>query len=97
MTTCDNDHDPISFDSPFAALCPLCALKREMAEVQAKADEWERLYLEAPCQEEYDEQYDRAETLEQRCNENEAAISAIVYSEGAERDKAIAEAAKLID
>ena len=31
MTTCDNDHEPISFDSPFAALCPLCALKREMA------------------------------------------------------------------
>ena len=97
MATCDNDHDPISFESPFAALCPLCALKREMAEVKAKADEWQARYDECPTAEEYSEQYNRAETLEQRCNENEAAISAIVHSEGAERDKAIAEAAKLID
>ena len=32
LTTCDNDHDPISFDSPFRALCPLCAMRARLTE-----------------------------------------------------------------
>lgn len=42
MTTCDNDHDPIQFDSPFTALCPLCALKREMAQAAEEMEEQAR-------------------------------------------------------
>lgn len=39
MPTCDNDHEPIAFDSPFAALCPLCALRREMIQALNAKDE----------------------------------------------------------
>lgn len=39
MTTCDNDHEPIQFNSPFTALCPLCALKREMAQALEQMEE----------------------------------------------------------
>jgi hypothetical protein len=32
MTTCDNDHEEISFASPFRALCPLCAMRVKLTE-----------------------------------------------------------------
>ena len=57
MAECDNDHEPIQFASPFAALCPLCALKREMAKEvdelrhQLNRIEDERDYLESNVKE----------------------------------------------
>ena len=64
MTTCDNDHEPISFESPFAALCPLCALKREMAQaLEAKDNEIRET-------EEYaEEEVNKAESAEQEARE----------------------------
>jgi hypothetical protein len=32
MTSCDNDHDEIFFNSPFRALCPLCAMRVKLTE-----------------------------------------------------------------
>ena len=40
MTTCDNDHDPITFEGEFRALCPLCAIRlRLMEEAEAARTE----------------------------------------------------------
>lgn len=35
MAQCDNNHEPITFAGHFSALCPLCAVRREMAEQEA--------------------------------------------------------------
>lgn len=32
MATCDNDHDPITFEGEFRALCPLCAMRLRLTE-----------------------------------------------------------------
>lgn len=32
MATCDNDHDPITFEGEFSALCPLCAMRLRLKE-----------------------------------------------------------------
>lgn len=37
MTTCDNDHDPITFEGEFRALCPLCAMRLKLAEAEEAA------------------------------------------------------------
>ena len=37
MATCDNDHDPITFEGEFRALCPLCAMRRKMEEAEEAA------------------------------------------------------------
>jgi len=56
MTTCDNDHEPITFAGEFRLLCPLCALKREMAEALTAAEEQAR-----EAQEVHDDQIDALE------------------------------------
>lgn len=97
MATCDNDHDPITFEGEFRALCPLCAMRLKLAEAEEVLAEWKRQYEDSPSDDELHEAQRTADNMEARCNENEAAISAIVHSEGAEREKAIEEAKKLID
>lgn len=37
MATCDNDHDPITFEGEFRALCPLCAMRLKIAEAEEAA------------------------------------------------------------
>lgn len=102
MTTCENDHEPIQFDSPFSALCPLCEARQKLREAEAARemaeseksnaqDELDMMELE------HDRFRSRAKGAEETVAKMEAAISAIVYSEGEEREKAIKEAAKLID
>lgn len=97
MATCDNDHEPITFEGEFRALCPLCAMRLKLAEAEEVSAEWQRQYEDGPSDDELHEAQRTADNMEARCNENEAAISAIVHSEGAEREKAIEEAKKLID
>jgi len=47
MTTCDNDHEPISFEGEFRALCPLCAMREKMAEAVEEARREEKELAEA--------------------------------------------------
>ena len=65
MTTCDNDHEPITFEGEFRALCPLCAMREKMAEAVEEARREEKELAEAVV----DDCRDNARREEERLND----------------------------
>lgn len=64
MATCENDHDPITFEGEFRALCPLCAMRLELLQAVEAAEEETRKVTELGEQETHDAEKERDEVQE---------------------------------